>query len=295
MNDGNGLPDLSEGWAKFWRKSIDSWVFQDEKRWKVWSYCVMRAAHTRHWVRLTTGRGHTDIELLSGQVIYGRGAWSRKLRIKSTSLGRIITKLEKHGNIAREVGTHCSIITLCAHNTYTDPPTASGQAGGHPTDTQRTPNGHPTDTYKKEKTVETVETVENQEQAASAAAPPKPKRTLKFTDEDMATAEWIWGKIDGLGIEAKQPSLAKWANDVRLMREQDKRPDKEIRKIFSWANNPGCWWSTRLLSPAKLRKQWATLKGQMKDKTHGTRTAGPGQKYDPDAGEDDQPAGLFRR
>ncbi len=210
-------------------------------------------------------------------------------------MDRIILALVKDGTLAREPGHHYSILTLLHREDY-EPSNAVGVPPNVPPLSHQCPAVvPPLSTQEKQEHLEHQEHSEKQDAPAIAAAAAKPKRIPKFTDEDMATAEWIWGKIDALDIKAKKPNLESWANDVRLIREQDKETDGEIRKVFSWANKPGCWWSTRLLSPAKLRKHWVTLNGQMKDKTHGTRTAGPGQKYDPDAGEDDQPAGLFRR
>ena len=162
MTDDSDHIDLSAGWVKLWRKTLDSWVFQDEKRLKVWIYCLMRASHKRRWIRLKTGRGYTDVELQPGQLIYGRGAWAKRLGISQGTIERIVTALQKHGNCDRQANTHYSVITLCNYEAYASPSQASGQASGQPTDNQRTTNGQPTDTienddnsYRSETVVET--------------------------------------------------------------------------------------------------------------------------------------------
>jgi uncharacterized protein YdaU (DUF1376 family) len=80
----------------------------------------------------------------------------------------------------------------------------------------------------------------------------------KFTDDDMKTAEFIFQKILELNPKHKPPNMDKWANMIRLMREQDKRTHEEICSLFTWANQDD-FWKTNILSPEKLRKQWDSL------------------------------------
>ena len=57
---------------------------------------------------------------------------------------------------------------------------------------------------------------------------------------------------------AKAPNWAQWANDIRLMREQDGRTHHDICSLFKWANlDP--FWSANVLCPKTLRKQWDKL------------------------------------
>jgi hypothetical protein len=56
----------------------------------------------------------------------------------------------------------------------------------------------------------------------------------------------------------KSPELGKWANTIRLMREQDKRTDEQIRNLFRWCNQDE-FWKTNILSPDKLRAKWDDL------------------------------------
>ena len=58
--------------------------------------------------------------------------------------------------------------------------------------------------------------------------------------------------------EHKKPNMDTWANTIRLMRESDKRTHKDICRVFSWANQDQ-FWSTNVLSPASLRKNYDKL------------------------------------
>lgn len=75
---------------------------------------------------------------------------------------------------------------------------------------------------------------------------------------DWQTAEFIWNQIHALQPKRKRPNMGKWANTVRLMREQDNRSDSDIRSLFTWCNRHS-FWQTNILSPSKLREKWDDL------------------------------------
>ncbi|MDX1538848.1 replication protein [Arsukibacterium sp.] len=61
-----------------------------------------------------------------------------------------------------------------------------------------------------------------------------------------------------LGEHHRPANLALWANDIRLMRTQDKRTAKHMITLFALAHTDK-FWKTNIQSPAALRKQWARL------------------------------------
>jgi hypothetical protein len=102
---------------------------------------------------------------------------------------------------------------------------------------------------------------------------------LRFSPEDLATAEWMFQQIRDLDPTCKPPDLEKWAQTVRLMRECDGRSDASIRATFAWAN-ADTFWKSNVLSPSKLREKWTTL--AIKMKTNGRpagHRVGPGQRH----------------
>lgn len=80
----------------------------------------------------------------------------------------------------------------------------------------------------------------------------------KFSDEDMTNAEYIFSRIQLLNPNHKQPNLESWANEIRKIREIDKKTTEEIKELFTWANSDS-FWQENILSPLKLRKQWDRL------------------------------------
>jgi phage replication O-like protein O len=94
------------------------------------------------------------------------------------------------------------------------------------------------------------------------AAVHSPKGDKWGTADDLKAAEWIFGKVQGIAPTAQQPNWPAWANDIRLMRGSLEVTHQDICETFRWANADH-FWQTNILSPAKLRARWQTLKAQM--------------------------------
>lgn len=107
-------------------------------------------------------------------------------------------------------------------------------------------------------------------------------------------ARWMFNRIREISPGFKEPNLDSWANEVRLMRERDKRTDEQIRSVFEWANQDD-FWQSNILSPAKLREKFDQLTIQMKSKGNRngrTIASGPGQRDPADTAARSQP-GVF--
>jgi hypothetical protein len=115
-------------------------------------------------------------------------------------------------------------------------------------------------------------------------AAPSCRAKLRFTDEDKATAAWMFGLIRQMNPEHKEPNLNAWANDIRLTRERDGRTDEQIRTLFSWVNADD-FWKTNILSPDKLRKQWDQVTIKMRHGSNGKAPmrVGPSHRHPDDA------------
>ena len=94
------------------------------------------------------------------------------------------------------------------------------------------------------------------------AAVQTPKGDKWGTADDLKAAQWMFTKILIATPAAREPNWPAWANDVRLMRAALKASHREICEVFEWANADH-FWKTNILSPAKLREKWPTLKAQM--------------------------------
>jgi len=93
---------------------------------------------------------------------------------------------------------------------------------------------------------------------------------LKFSEEDVETAKFIFSRIKTVHPGFKKPDLNSWANQIRLMLERDGHNRENIKILFTWANNDHFWQSI-ILSPSKLRKQWDTLEIKRLSNNNGKR------------------------
>jgi hypothetical protein len=84
----------------------------------------------------------------------------------------------------------------------------------------------------------------------------------KFSDRDTACAENIYQRVLVVAPHTKKPNFEKWADTIRLMREQDKISHEQIWRVFDFANRDD-FWRTNILGPDKLRKQFAQLDAKM--------------------------------
>nr|HBA7838509.1 helix-turn-helix domain-containing protein [Escherichia coli] len=88
------------------------------------------------------------------------------------------------------------------------------------------------------------------------------------SQEDLACAQWIWGRIvslyeqaasdDGEIMRPKEPNWTAWANDVRTMRMLDGRTHRQICEMFGRVQRDP-FWVSNIMSPSKLREKWDEL------------------------------------
>lgn len=91
-----------------------------------------------------------------------------------------------------------------------------------------------------------------------------PTGTKWGTSEDLAVAKRMYQHCLTLSDTYKEPNWPEWANEVRLARESDGRDHASLIELIEWISKHH-WWRTKVLSPAKLRKQYDPLMVQAKD------------------------------
>lgn len=122
------------------------------------------------------------------------------------------------------------------------------------------------------------------------AAKPKGRRKLAYTDADMELAARLRDRI-AANVPLAPPkanSLPAWANEIRLMREQDGLSPPLIAEVIDWAQTDSFWRGV-ILSADKLRKHFTALvdkkNGHERPKTGGVNNRGAprrdsGTRYD---------------
>ncbi|AOY88630.1 replication protein O [Marinobacter salinus] len=79
--------------------------------------------------------------------------------------------------------------------------------------------------------------------------------------DDLDLAVWMWDQLaEQLGPDKpRAPNFSRWANTIRLMREQDGREHRHIRVLWDWARQHEKFWAANVQSPDKLREKWSQL------------------------------------
>jgi hypothetical protein len=89
-----------------------------------------------------------------------------------------------------------------------------------------------------------------------------------FTSDDLSVAQYLFEKIKAIYAGAKEPNWEEWANNIRLLREQDGKSLEAIRNVIDMIfEDKGVWdgsfWRRNIRSTAKLRKQYEQIAYQI--------------------------------
>lgn len=234
---------MQQGWIKLHRKIQDHWTYKEKRkfsRYEAWLDLLMMANHKDTKIVL----GNELVELKKGEFIT-----SEKKLMESWNWGKSKTRaflqmLENDGMIVKKSDRKKTTITICNYSVYHD----SENESRPQSDRNQSASGLSADTDKN------VKNDKNDK---------KNNKRHKFEICDMRLAELFFNKILENNPGHKKPNLEKWAHDIRLIRERDKRSEKQIEYLINWTQNHE-FWRANVLSPTKLRKQFDTLVAQVK-------------------------------
>lgn len=254
---------MAGDWIKLHRKVLDSFVNSDAGLMHLWINLLIRANWKPSWfVKQRIG---------VGQVAFSCGNFADDLKVSRRTLIRRLKELEDGGQISVKANNRFTVVTILKWKSYQDccdtrdttEVTTDGTAADT-TDAHQTPIKRPSDdTHPKKGRRE------------------EGKKYL-FTSEDRELAEWMFGLVRLLNPTAKEPPWDRWSDDIRKLRDLDKRPHEQVRTLFMWANG-NQFWKSIILSPAKLREKWDGLETQRlnghRNGTHATHLSA--QQYKP--------------
>ncbi len=93
-------------------------------------------------------------------------------------------------------------------------------------------------------------------------------RRIKFADVHMNLAKLFLNEILKNNPNFKKPNLENWANDIRIMMEQDKRTKEQVSYLIRWSQH-NAFWQANCLSPRNLRKHFDQMVAQVKREKQG--------------------------
>lgn len=142
-----------EGYIKLYRKMWDNPVVtKDADHLAVWIYLLTNATHAEH-PALFKGE---KIMLKPGQLITGRIAISKRLRVQESKVKRILTCFETDQQIERQRGNQNSLISIVNWNQYQQ----CDHQNDQPVTSHRPASDQPMTTNKNVKNVRMKEVIE---------------------------------------------------------------------------------------------------------------------------------------
>lgn len=149
------------GWLKIHRQLMHSPVFENEKLFKVFMYCLMKASHKEHKQIV----GQKVIVLKSGQFVFGRKRASEELSMSESTVWRYIKMLNDVESITVESNNKFSVVSIVNWGFYQQED--SNVDNKRTTDEQQMNNKRTTDeqqmdTNKNVKNLKNEKNVENE-------------------------------------------------------------------------------------------------------------------------------------
>ena len=99
---------MSLGWVKLHRKLIDNPIFKNDKLFRVFMYCLLKASHKDHDQLV----GDSVVSLKAGQLATGRNAISSATGLTPQNVKTAISKLKTLGILTSKPTNKYSIITM---------------------------------------------------------------------------------------------------------------------------------------------------------------------------------------
>lgn len=265
-----------KGFALIHRQFMDSKLYKDSQAVHLWIHLILKANHADEPVETEFG----VITVRRGQMITGRPTLVMETFIPDNKVRSLLRTFETKGMIKTESkGRKFSLLTIVKYDDF--------QSLNCPTVVQRMSNDNPSNNQPLSADCPTAvqglsinnnnilnTNVFNDRPRKSNPLPDKPKpikpeaaiqspKGDKWgTADDLKAAQWMFGKVRIVAPTAKTPNWPSWANDIRLARAALNVDHRKICEVFEWANSDH-FWSSNILSPAKLREKWETLNAQM--------------------------------
>lgn len=242
-----------DGYIALHRKIIDSWIWQDPEFYRLWSYCLIKASFKEREIFL----GQQIVKLNPGQFVIGREKLEEAMNIglknKRTAVTwwRRLQKLEKAQMLNIKSYNKFSVVTIENWGFYQGSDIENEQQNEQQTNNKRTTDVQQTITNNKD----------NKDNKEKKDNKDNNKRQNKFDEVHLSLANLLFEMIKSNNPEEKNPDIEKWAHDLRIMIEQDKREPEKVKNAIIWSQKNDFWCGV-IKSPKSLRKNYDQMATQ---------------------------------
>jgi hypothetical protein len=202
-----------EGYVMLYRKSLTSAAFQDEKTWKVWSWCVLRA----NWQGLPLDYSGEQITLKRGQFYTGTFSMIGELRMSKSTAWRHLRKLENWGNVGIETRRGGTVITVLNYDAYQDATRSEFIGDGTEMGNEREMNGKITGNEREQ--IKKVISKEPKKEGSYIAQPESIESVrnyfLELGESDDSAGWWDHFSAVGWVVGKARSPIRDWKATVR--------------------------------------------------------------------------------
>ncbi|MBF2609537.1 hypothetical protein IBB45_14170 [Listeria innocua] len=236
------------------REIFENDIWSDVIKFRLFFYIVGNAVFSENGV-------------MKGGIQIGRGQYLRSFRNlredllyydnnaeKFYSLSTIKEKIDELVREERLEITTTKLGTLFTVRNYALYQDLNNYSG---TSSERLPNSHRTATEQPPNNKKNVKKDKNDNKDNKD----NNKRQNKFDEVHLSLANLLFEMIKSNNPEEKVPDVEKWAHDIRIMIEQDKRDAEKVKNAIIWSQKNDFWCGV-IKSPKSLRKNYDQMATQ---------------------------------
>ncbi len=238
---------MNKGWIKLHRQFLE-WEWYDDNNTKiVFLHLLLKANHKP--------KNYRGLELKAGTILTGRKLLGLETKLTVRQIRTSLTKLKSTNEITIKATNRFSIITLVNYGLYQDKKEASNQPTNQPEE-QQTTNNQPTERQQA-----TTAKNENNDHNDNN----KKTKAKKYNDFHFSIANELGNFVKNhYKKNLTIGNIKKWADDIRLLQEEDLSPRKsseeDIKKAMkSIIENTGKPYFVTVQSGTAFRKKFFSI------------------------------------
>jgi len=189
------------------------------------------------------------------EFLFSRPNYSQRLNIPDNRVRKAIELLIKDNmiEVVSSLGKNKpTIYKIINYDLYNNPPSESvGAQRLQELSTKSPPSDHQVTT--KSPPLKKKEKIDKNEKKSNT-----PKQVYEEESTFYKLSNYFYKRLLDNNPGHNKPNLQNWSNDIRLMMEQDKRSEEQIRYLIDWVQNDN-FEMPNVQSPSKLRKRFDSL------------------------------------
>lgn len=259
-----------KGFALIHRQFMDSRLYKDSQAVHLWIHLILKVNSAPALLNTDIG----DIAVGRGQTLTSRPKLAQETGMSDDKIRALLRTFVGQGMIeSMSIQKKFSLITVLKYDEFQEkfcPTNVQGLSNAKPQPDRAEEDICPTNVQGlsiNNKHISNTNVLDDRPRKSHPAdkrqKSQRPEAAIQSgnkwgTADDLRAAERMFGYVQSIAPAAKKPNYAGWANDIRLMREQDGRRRSEMCELFQWACEDS-FWKGNVLCPSKLREKWDAL------------------------------------